>query len=128
LTPEIPEMSRAYLVGSSVDVDAVVRDVMGWLSQPDNTAWLLIFDNVDREYDLRDAASYAYDVRRYFSGADHGSVLTTTRLARLEQLGDSQLVGKVNRDQAEAIFQNWYKGKYGKAQYTLMRIMCVNRS
>ncbi len=125
---QIPEISRAYLVGSSVDVDAVVRDVMGWLSQPDNTAWLLIFDNVDRAYDLRDAAPDAYDVRRYFSGADHGSVVITTRLARLEQLGDSQLVGKVNRDQAEAIFQNWYKGKYGKAQCTRMRIMCVNRS
>jgi len=101
---------------------------MGWLSQPNNTAWLLIFDNVDREYDLRDAPPDAYNVRRYFSGADHGSVLITTRLARLEQLGDSQLVSKVNRDQAEAIFQNWYKAKYGKAQYTLMRIMCVNRS
>ena len=79
------------------------------------------------EYD-RDVAPDAYDVRRYFSSADHGSVLITTRLARLEQLGDSQLVSKVNRDQAEAIFQNWYKGKYGKVQYTVMRTMCINRS
>ena len=70
----------------------------------------------------------AYDVRRYFSGADHGSVLITTRLARLKQLGDSQLVSKVNRDQAEAIFRNWHKGKYGKVQYTVMRTMCINRS
>jgi hypothetical protein len=29
------------------DIDAVVKDVMDWLARPNNTAWLLIFDNVD---------------------------------------------------------------------------------
>ena len=88
---------------------------MDWLVQPDNTAWLLIFDNVDREYDPCGADPDAYDIKRYLSGADHGSVLITTRLARLEQLGDSQQLGKVDRRQAEAIFKSWYKRKYGKA-------------
>jgi hypothetical protein len=92
---------------------------MGWLAQPDNIAWLLIFDNVDREYGLRGADADAYDVKRYFSGADHGSILITTRLAKLEQLADSQQLGKVDRDQAKAIFQSWYKRKYGKAPNTL---------
>src|SRR5277367_636586 len=50
---QVLEASRAYSVGGSLDVDEVVRDVMGWLAQPNNTAWLLIFDNVDREYDAR---------------------------------------------------------------------------
>jgi hypothetical protein len=59
-------------------------------------------------------AGYLYDVRRYLSGAGHGSILITTRLARLEQLGDAQQMGKVNDDQAEAILESWYRKKHGK--------------
>ncbi|KAF2189339.1 TPR-like protein [Zopfia rhizophila CBS 207.26] len=113
---QTPETSRAYSADGSIDVDAVVKDVMDWLAQPYNTAWLLIFDNVDREYNPYGADPDAYDVKRYFSGADHGSVLITTRLARLGQLGDPQQLGKVDRGQAQAIFENWYKGKYDIAE------------
>ena len=87
---------------------------MGWLAQPDNMAWLLVFDNVDREYSAQGKDADAYDVRHYFSGADHGSVLIMTRLKRLAQLGDSQLLGKVSREQAQAIFESWYKKEQGK--------------
>jgi hypothetical protein len=111
---QIAETSRAYAAGGSVDLDAVVRDVLGWLSRSDNTAWLLIFDNVDREYGRTGGDADAYDVKRYLSGADHGSVLITTRLARLEQLGESQELGKVDKAQAKAIFESWYKQAYGE--------------
>lgn len=111
---QIAETSRAYAADGSVDIDAVVRDVLGWLARPCNTAWLLIFDNVDREYSGRGGDTEAYDVRRYFSGADHGSVLITTRLARLEQLGESQQLGKVDEEQAKSILDSWYKQTYGE--------------
>ena len=111
---QISETSRTYSTGGNGDLNAVVIEVMGWLAQPDNTDWLLIFDNVDREYNPRDPDPDAYDARCYLSGADHGAVLITTRLAKLEQLGDSQQLGKVDRNQSEAIFQSWYKRKYGK--------------
>lgn len=111
---QIAETSRSYTGDSAADVDAVVRDVMAWLAVPDNTAWLLIFDNVDREYRSRSSDPDAYDVKRYLSGADHGSVLVTTRLARLEQLGESQILGKVSKEQGYAIFKSWYKKKHGK--------------
>jgi hypothetical protein len=87
---------------------------MAWLARPDNTAWLLILDNVDREYVAQGGDPDAYDVRRYLSGADHGSVLVTTRLARLEQLGESQQLDKVDEAQAKAILESWYKKKHGK--------------
>lgn len=112
---QIAETSRAYAADGSVDIDAVVRDVLGWLARPCNTAWLLIFDNVDREYSGRGGDTEAYDVRRYFSGADHGSVLITTRLARLEQLGESQQLGKVDEEQAKSILDSWYKQTYDAA-------------
>jgi hypothetical protein len=111
---QIPETSREYANDSNADVDVVVKDVMAWLARPDNTAWLLIFDNVDREYKTQGGDPDAYDVRRYLSGADHGSVLVTTRLARLEQLGESQQLGKVDETQAKAILESWYKKKHGK--------------
>jgi tetratricopeptide (TPR) repeat protein len=111
---QILETSRLCAGDSSADVDAVVKDVMTWFARPDNSAWLLIFDNVDLEYKAQGGDPDAYDVRRYLSGADHGSVLVTTRLARLEQLGKSQQLGKVSKGQGQAIFEGWYKRKYGK--------------
>ena len=111
---QISEISRSYFAGGNSDLDAVVKEVMDWLAQPYNADWLLIVDNVDREYSLRTPDPDAYDVKRFFSGADHGAILITTRLAKLEQLGDSQQLDKVDRNQAEAIFQSWYRRKYGK--------------
>jgi tetratricopeptide (TPR) repeat protein len=125
---QIPETSRTYVSDSGADVDGVVRDVMAWLARPDNAAWLLIFDNVDREYKAQGGDPDAYDVQRYLCGADHGSVLVTTRLARLEQLGESQLVGKVSEEQAQAMFESWYKKKHGKLRTVndLMRVITTN--
>ncbi|KAF2874191.1 hypothetical protein BDV95DRAFT_616739 [Massariosphaeria phaeospora] len=113
---QIPETSMGYTADSSADIAAVVKDVMAWLARPDNTAWLLIFDNVDREYKAQGGDPDAYDVKRYLSSADHGSVLMTTRLARLEQLGESQQLGKVSEEQGQAIFESWYKKRHDIAQ------------
>lgn len=110
---QIAETSRMH-VEDNTDLDVVVKDVLNWLAQPDNTAWLLIFDNVDQEYNGSNGDTEAYDVRQYFSGADHGSILITTRLARLEQLGESQQLGKVDETQAKMIFEKWINGRYGK--------------
>lgn len=111
---QISESSRTYSAGSDRDINIVVHEVIGWLAREDNTQWLLIFDNVDRDYSRYSSDLDAYDVTEYFSGADHGFILITTRLAKLEQLGESQPLGKVNQDQARAIFQTRYKRKYGK--------------
>jgi hypothetical protein len=111
---QISDISRAYSAGRDSDIKAVIAEVMGWLTQPDNTDWLVVFDNVDREYNPRNSDPSSYDIRQYFSGADHGSILITTRLARLEQLGNSRQVNKVDQVQAQAILETWYKGKYSK--------------
>jgi hypothetical protein len=116
---QIPETS------GSGDVDVTVKDAMDWLARPDNTAWLLIFDNVDRAYSSQGGDPQAYDVEQYFSGADHGSVLITTRLSRLEQLGEPHQLGRVDEEQARAIFESWYRTKHGKlrAVNELLRVM-----
>lgn len=116
LEGQIVETSKAYSVTSAGDIDAVVRDIMRWLSQPDNTDWLIIFDNVDRESGGDNAVPNAYDVTRYLPSADHGSVLITTRLANLEQLGGSWRLGRLSKEQTEAIFQSRYGGSCDSAK------------
>ena len=118
---QISETSKVYSKGGSGDLNTVVREVMDWLAQPNNTDWLLIFDNVDREHSRHNPDPDAYDIKRYLPSADHGAVLITTRLAKLEQLGESRQVSKVDRKQAEAIFQSWYKRKYGGLQNMLVK-------
>ena len=106
---QISESSRTYSADDSGDLNFVVKEVMAWLARPDNTDWLLVFDNVDQEYNRHNPDPNTYDIQQYFSGADHGAILITTRLAILEQQRDSQYLGKVDRNQPEAIFESRYK-------------------
>jgi predicted ATP-dependent serine protease len=87
---QIPETSRQYSNGCDSPIEQVIRDVTDWLRKSDNTEWLLIVDNVNHDVERRRSGgtqavdNQAYDVTQYLPGADHGSILTTTRLAKLE--------------------------------------------
>jgi hypothetical protein len=107
-------MSRAYAADGNANIDTIVNDVLEWLARSDNISWLLIFDNVDLEHNPQDGDPDAYDVKRYLSGSDHGQVLITTRLAKLAQLGESRKLGKVNKEEAQAIFKSRYRSHHGK--------------
>jgi hypothetical protein len=110
---QVAESSRLYSATGNGDLDAVIRDVMSWLSQADNPDWLIIFDNVDRESGENGIDPFAYDVVRYFPESDHGSVLITTRLPSLRQLGSSLSLGKLSIEQTEAMFESRYQGSRG---------------
>ena len=111
---QMSEASKTYARSAEGDIDAVVQEVLGWLALDGNNIWLLVFDNVDREFDPSKPDPLAYDIEQYLPDADHGSILITTRLARMEQLGESQEVKKVNSDTAQAILKSWCKRSYGK--------------
>ncbi len=68
------------------DLDKIVQEVLRWFSQPSNDQWLLIFDNVDREFCVQPLDPEAFDVNEYFPDADQGSILITSRLANLWNL------------------------------------------
>ncbi|KAK4206258.1 P-loop containing nucleoside triphosphate hydrolase protein, partial [Rhypophila decipiens] len=102
---QVSERSRNAVLHIEEDLKTVAADVLDWLAQPDNSDWLLIFDNVDQDVD-HSSETGAYDVRRYLPG-DHGSVLITTRLSRLAQLGESTRLRCVDEQRANAIFQQW---------------------
>lgn len=110
---QIPDRSRDAGLNSEKEVDVVVADVLDWLGRPDNAGWLLVFDNVDQDFDQGSGSETgAYDIRRYLPG-DHGSVLITTRLARMAQLGDSMQLKKADEELGAAIFSRWYGRELG---------------
>ena len=111
---QISEASKAYARNGQGDVDVVVNEVLSWLAQTDNKKWLMVFDNVDREFDSSTPDPLAYDVERYFPESDHGAILIITRLVRIEQLGESQEVKRVDSDTAQDILRSWYKEPYSK--------------
>ncbi|KAF2631053.1 hypothetical protein BU25DRAFT_301776, partial [Macroventuria anomochaeta] len=121
---QIPEASRLYAASQGgSDVDAVVRDVLGWLSIADNSDWLLVVDNVDRDNQRREEDAEAYNVEEYLPEADHGSVLITTRLWHLGQLGERWEVRKVDKEQAQAIFKTWYGRGVDQEGDELLRLL-----
>ncbi|RYP82883.1 hypothetical protein DL770_005490 [Monosporascus sp. CRB-9-2] len=117
---QIAKRSRRQVLGSD-DLDTVVADVLAWLASPGNTDWLLVFDNVDQDHE-QGGMTGAYDVRRYLPG-DQGSVLITSRLSRLAQLGDSKQLRKVDKDVAKAIFQTWYGGQLDTGSEELLSLL-----
>ena len=110
---QIPETSKLYLKNQGGDVDAVVQDVLSWLSMSGNKGWLMIVDNVDRDDRRRDEDEEAFSVEEYLPEADHGSVLITTRLLHLGQLAERWEARKVDKEQARAIFGSLYSKDIG---------------
>jgi hypothetical protein len=90
---------------SAPDVDVAVRECVRWLSLPSNQHWLLVFDNVDRDFHGKHDPQ-AYNIKDYLPYADHGSILITSRLASLQRHGSELKVGVVNAEQATAILEN----------------------
>lgn len=78
--------------------------VLQWLARQENRRWLIIFDNVDRDYAADTEDPQAYNIESFFPDADHGSILITTRLSHLGQLGTQSKVDTVNEEQAFQIF------------------------
>ncbi|KAF5545149.1 ankyrin 3 [Fusarium mexicanum] len=90
----IPELNTP-IQGSKDELDAAVMAMMTWVSRPDNTRWLLIFDNFDQEHQ-RGGADGSYDLRKYLP-ADHGSIL--------------KKLTNVDNGLSLAIMEEWYGDK-----------------
>ena len=81
------------------ELDAVINEVLRWFSLPKNNRWLMVIDNVDRAYSSAGHDPEAFDVEGLFPDADHGSILITSRLKELEQLGSSHKLDSMNTAQ-----------------------------
>ena len=102
---ELTASGAKMLSQTTIDLGEAVRECLHWLSLPTNRQWLLIFDNVDRDYPNTDDPQ-AYDVKNHLPNADHGSVLITSRLSWLQKKGLGIKIGTVDAEQARAMLKS----------------------
>ena len=73
---------------SSVDMkenlDEVVDAVKAWLSLPNNTRWLMIYDNYDNPKLPGNTDPTALDIRKFLPGSYQGSIIITTRSSQVK--------------------------------------------
>ncbi|KAF2452242.1 P-loop containing nucleoside triphosphate hydrolase protein, partial [Lineolata rhizophorae] len=67
------------------DLDRVVNAVKAWLDLQGNTRWLVVYDNYDNPRISNNSDRSTVDVRQYLPESDHGSIIITTRSARVTQ-------------------------------------------
>jgi hypothetical protein len=95
----------AELKNAKVDLQVVMEGVLQWLSLPGNWKWLLIIDNVDREFRGRGKDEQGFNPKEVMPHSDHGSILVTSRLSTLQQIGKNLPLGRVNENEAKGILE-----------------------
>ncbi len=82
-----------------------IKVVTRWLGLPGNFRWLIIFDGIDNQTQCIDNTeseslpSLAYDIRKYIDLFNHGSIIITSRLSYMSQLGDGMKVREITADE-----------------------------
>ncbi|KAL4975282.1 hypothetical protein BDW66DRAFT_167301 [Aspergillus desertorum] len=105
----------ALMQGQPIEEQAVneeeavqrANQVLQWLARPGNTSWLIIFDNIDQYSPIQGHGHCGYDVYEFFPKADHGSIMITSRLQGLTELGKSFPVQKlIYKDATQLLLQS----------------------
>lgn len=63
--------------------------MLEWLATPNNHKWLPIFDNIDQYTSIEQPEYKCYDLAKFFSSADRGSIMITTRAVEVAEMGQS---------------------------------------
>ena len=81
-----PSVNRLSNVDTSIkeNLDEVVDAVKAWLSLPNNTRWLMIYDNHDNPKLTGNKDPSAVDIRKFLPESYQGSVIITTRSSQVE--------------------------------------------
>ena len=80
---EHPSASRLSNMDTNENLDDVVDTVKAWLSQPNNTRWLLIYDNYDNPKLPGNTDPAAVDIQKFLPESYQGSVVITTRSSQV---------------------------------------------
>lgn len=87
--PRLPVQSQNIGVVNVEGVEQRAKHVLRWLALQGNSCWLIIFDNIDQYSPIHSSDKDGYDISEFFPTADHGSILITSRLQKLTELGKS---------------------------------------
>jgi hypothetical protein len=91
---EHPSASRLSSVDIKGDLDEVIDAVKAWLSLPNNTRWLMIYDNYDNPKLPGNIDPAAVNIYKFLPESYQGSIIITTRLSQV-QIGYSIRVRKL---------------------------------
>ena len=80
---EHPSASRLSSVDMKENLDEVIDAVKAWLSLPNNTRWLMIYDNYDNPKLPGNTDPTALDIRKFLPESYQGSVIITTRSSQV---------------------------------------------
>lgn len=83
--------------------DRVVQRVRQWLSRPENSNWLIVYDNYDDPRLPGIRSRTGYDIREFFPHSVQGSILITTRSGQLTFARQLRLMKLEELDQSLAI-------------------------
>ena len=67
------------------NLDQIINIIKAWFDLRKNTRWLIIYNNYDNSKNLNNSDPSAVNIRLFVAGADHGSIIITTRLANITQ-------------------------------------------
>jgi hypothetical protein len=87
--PRLPGHAQTIKATNKEEIEQHARQVQQWLAIPGNSRWLLIFDNIDQYSPVHGGSGDGYDIYEFFPKPDHGSILITSRMQSLTELGKS---------------------------------------
>ncbi|KAJ5886400.1 uncharacterized protein N7473_009074 [Penicillium subrubescens] len=99
ILPLLPGQSLNNEEANKKEIEQRAMKVLRWLAIEGNSRWLIIFDNID-QYSPSGTVGDAYDIGEFFPAADQGSILITTRLQSLAELGKSFPINKLESNDA----------------------------
>ncbi|KAF1826804.1 uncharacterized protein K489DRAFT_125754 [Dissoconium aciculare CBS 342.82] len=92
--------------GDPAELTRLSDSFLQWLSRAGNENWLIVIDNVDREWQSVVQDDQAYNYHEFLPSADHGNTIITTRLARLQRPGASLALGSVDDGLARKMIES----------------------
>lgn len=93
---QLPGLSADFEANNDEKLDQMARNALQWLAIKGNSRWLIIFDNVDQCHSFSHTVDDFYDITEFLPFADHGSILITSRLQALTELGKSFSLRKLD--------------------------------
>ncbi|KAJ5195474.1 uncharacterized protein N7498_008912 [Penicillium cinerascens] len=128
--PRLPRHSQENGAIDDEELEQRAKYMLNWLAKNGNSRWLLIFDNIDQYSPITSGIGDEYDIGAFFPSADHGSILITSRLSGLSELGKSFPVGRLETtDAIQLLLQN--SGLLADAtktlQDSLVTVALINR-
>jgi hypothetical protein len=112
--PSSTGISNAVVLGDNQSVELAIKNSLRWLQRPKNSSWLLILDRIDNQVQhtqhtgtssQSDSVTKPYDIKQYLSSFTHGTIIITTRVSSMAQLGKGLQLSELPQRESVEILQ-----------------------